>query len=106
MQRHSATNLNLALVLTDFMTIARENDLAMPTDLAILFKALIAADGVMRQLDPKFDLFTAAGPTIQDNIQSRFSSSGFKKKLAGARHRSVSAPPPNCRPSCTSCSCA
>ena len=40
------------------MTMARENDLAMPTDLAILFKGLVTADGVMRQLDPGFDLPT------------------------------------------------
>ncbi|MDT9156137.1 AarF/ABC1/UbiB kinase family protein, partial [Escherichia coli] len=39
-QAHSSIPLNLGLVLTDFMTMARENDLAMPTDLAILFKGL------------------------------------------------------------------
>ncbi len=44
------------------MTMARENDLAMPTDLAILFKGLVTADGVMRQLDPGFDLFSAPAP--------------------------------------------
>ena len=82
-QRHSGVNLNLALVLTDFMTMARENDLSMPTDLAILFKSLVSADGVMRQLDPEFDLFTAAGPTVQQNMKARFSFDGFKKKLAG-----------------------
>jgi ubiquinone biosynthesis protein len=82
-QRHSGVNLNLALVLTDFMTMARENDLSMPTDLAILFKSLVSADGVMRQLDPEFDLFTAAGPTVQQNMKARFSFDGFKKRLAG-----------------------
>ena len=35
--RHSGATLDLGLVLTDFMTMARENDLAMPTDLAVLF---------------------------------------------------------------------
>ncbi len=82
-QRHSGVSLNLAMVLTDFMTMARENDLAMPTDLAILFKSLVSADGVMRQLDPEFDLFTAAGPTVQQNMKARFSLDGFKKKIAG-----------------------
>ncbi len=79
--RHSGSTLDLGLVLTDFMTMARENDLAMPTDLAILFKGLITADGVMRQLDPKFDLFTAAGPTVQKTIEEQFSIGGLKKKL-------------------------
>lgn len=79
--RHSGVNLNLGLVLTDFMTMARENDLAMPTDLAILFKGLITADGVMRQLNPEFDLFNAAAPTVQRTMEARFSLSGIKKKL-------------------------
>lgn len=79
--RHSGITLNLGLVLTDFMTMARENDLAMPTDLAVLFKGLITADGVMRQLDPKFDLFAAAAPTVQKTMETRFSFSGFKQKL-------------------------
>ena len=79
--RHSGSTLNLGLVLTDFMTMARENDLAMPTDLAVLFKGLITADGVMRQLDPNFDLFAAAGPTVQKTMEARFSLSGVKKKL-------------------------
>ena len=33
--RHSGTTLDLGVVLTDFMTMAREHDLAMPTDLAV-----------------------------------------------------------------------
>ena len=78
---HTAKNLNLGLVLTDFMTMARENDLAMPTDLAILFKSLVLADGVMRQLDPNFDLFSAAAPTVQASMQSRFSWEGLRRKV-------------------------
>jgi ubiquinone biosynthesis protein len=68
-------------VLEDFMTMARENDLAMPTDLAILFKALITWDGVMRQLDPNFDLFAAAAPTVQRRMKARFSIGGMRRKI-------------------------
>ena len=78
--QHNGKSLNLALVLTDFMTMARENDLSMPTDLAILFKSLVLADGVMRQLDPNFDLFSAAAPTVQTTMQSRFSWAEFRRK--------------------------
>ena len=79
--RHSGVSLDLGLVLTDFMNMAREHDLAMPTDLAVLFKGLITADGVMRKLDPNFDLFTAAGPTVQKTMEARFSFESLKKKL-------------------------
>ncbi len=79
--RHSGTTLDLGVVLTDFMTMAREHDLAMPTDLAVLFKGLITADGVMRQLDPNFDLFHAAAPTVQKTLEARFSLDGLRKKV-------------------------
>ena len=79
-ESHSSIPLNLGLVLTDFMTMARENDLAMPTDLAILFKGLVTADGVMRHLDPDFDLFAAAGPTVRASMKSQFSLDGLKTK--------------------------
>jgi ubiquinone biosynthesis protein len=79
--KHSKKPLNLGLVLTDFMTMARENDLAMPTDLAVLFKALVTADGVMRQLDPNFDLFAAAGPTVERTMRTRFSVDGVRRKI-------------------------
>ncbi|MGY2049944.1 ABC1 kinase family protein [Methylobacterium sp. JK268] len=81
--RHNGSTLNLGVVLTDFMTMARENDLAMPTDLAILFKGLVTADGVMRQLDPKFDLFAAAGPTVKRTMHTRFSMKEVKTKFEG-----------------------
>ncbi|MBY0295341.1 MAG: ABC transporter [Methylobacterium sp.] len=81
--RHNGTTLNLGLVLTDFMTMARENDLAMPTDLAILFKGLVTADGVMRQLDPNFDLFAAAGPTVRRTMRTRFSMKEVKTRFEG-----------------------
>lgn len=79
--RHAGAVLNFADLLTDFMTMARENDLAMPTDLAILFKGLVTADGVMRHLDPKFDLFTAAGPTVKSKLASQFSIKGITRKV-------------------------
>ncbi len=81
--RHNGATLNLGLVLTDFMTMARENDLAMPTDLAILFKGLVTADGVMRQLDPAFDLFAAAGPTVRRHMRAQFSVKDMKGKFQG-----------------------
>ncbi len=65
------------------MTMARENDLAMPTDLAILFKGLVTADGVMRQLDPAFDLFAAAGPTVSRHMRQQFSVKDLKGRFQG-----------------------
>jgi ubiquinone biosynthesis protein len=79
--RHAGAPLNFGVLITDFMTMARENDLAMPTDLAILFKGLVTADGVMRQLDPAFDLFAAAGPTVKSRLTAQFSIRGLRRKV-------------------------
>lgn len=66
--RHGVPPLRLGEAITDFMALAREHDLALPADLALLFKALITADGVMRSLDPDFDALAVAGPIVQEEM--------------------------------------
>lgn len=70
--RHGVPPLRLGEAITDFMALAREHDLALPADLALLFKALITADGVMRSLDPDFDALAVAGPIVQEEMIGRY----------------------------------
>jgi ubiquinone biosynthesis protein len=70
--RHGVPPLRLGEAITDFMELAREHDLALPADLALLFKALITADGVMRSLDPDFDALAVAGPIVQEEMIRRY----------------------------------
>lgn len=63
--RHGAPPLRLGQAVTDFVALAREHALWLPPDLALLFKALITADGVMRGLDPDFDAITVAAPIVR-----------------------------------------
>lgn len=70
--RHGVPPLRLGEAITDFMALAREHDLALPADLALLFKALITADGVMRSLDPDFDALAVAGPIVQEEMIRRY----------------------------------
>lgn len=70
--RHGAPPLRLGEAITDFMALARKHDLALPADLALLFKALITADGVMRNLDPDFDALAVAGPIVQEEMIRRY----------------------------------
>ncbi|MCK9550774.1 AarF/UbiB family protein [Aquamicrobium sp.] len=70
--RHGVPPLRLGEAITDFMALAREHDLALPADLALLFKALITADGVMRGLDPDFDALAVAGPIVQEEMIRRY----------------------------------
>ncbi|MBD8553046.1 phosphotransferase [Rhizobium sp. CFBP 8762] len=70
--RHGHARLDLGQAITDFMALARENSLVLPADLAILFKALITADGVMKRLDPDFDVIASARPLVENAMRARF----------------------------------
>ena len=59
--------------ITEFMNLAREAQIAMPADMALLFKALVTADRVLLQLDPDFDVITTAQPLVQEQMRARFS---------------------------------
>ncbi|GLK76661.1 putative protein kinase UbiB [Methylopila jiangsuensis] len=67
--RHGVPPLRLGLAVAEFTALARQHDLALPPDLALLFKALITADGVMRGLDPDFDAITVAAPIVRREMQ-------------------------------------
>ena len=64
--------LKLGDSITEFMDLAREAQIAMPTDMALLFKALVTADRVLLQLDPDFDVITTAQPMVRQQMRARF----------------------------------
>ncbi|MFG6550817.1 ABC1 kinase family protein [Sulfitobacter sp. M21595] len=70
--RHAVPPLHLGLAVSEFTALARQHDLALPPDLALLFKALITADGVMRGLDPDFDAIKVAAPIVQGEMRRMF----------------------------------
>ena len=64
--------LALAKAITEFMDLAREAQIAMPPDMALLFKALITADRVLLQLDPAFDVIRVASPMVKERLKARY----------------------------------
>lgn len=64
--------LSLADSMLEFMALAREAQIAMPADMALLFKALITADRVLLQLDPQFDVVAIAAPMVTEQIKARY----------------------------------
>lgn len=49
-------DLKIGPLLSDATAIMRENNLSMPPDLTLLFKALISLEGLGHQLDPEFEM--------------------------------------------------
>lgn len=68
----SLKQLNLTQMLTDLTQLMRQHRLALPPDLTLLFRALIALDGIGRQNDPDFDIFTQAAPFIEKALRERY----------------------------------
>lgn len=78
--------LSIGKALTDFMAIARSNAIRVPTDLTLLFKALITADGVLKRLDPAFDIVAVTAPIVQRAMQRRYAPRALRRRgllLAG-----------------------
>ena len=60
-------------VLNDIAVITREHEITLPSDLTLLFKALITLDGLARQLDPEFQMVAHLTPFVKEVILARLS---------------------------------
>lgn len=78
--RHGRGTLDLGAAITDMLALARDNRLTFPSDLAILFKALATADGVMKRLDPDFDAIEAARPIVRRAALGRLGPGALKQR--------------------------
>lgn len=59
-------------LLDDLTSLMRENHLAVPPDLTMLFKALVTMEGLGRQLDPDFQIVHHLTPFVKKIIIDRY----------------------------------
>ncbi|MDV2115624.1 ABC1 kinase family protein [Alcaligenes faecalis] len=94
--RQSSGLLSISAALLDFMTLARENHLILPPDLALLFKAFITADGVLKRLDPQFDVVEVAQPVILALMRKQYAPrrvyADLQRSLLESRQLAMDAP--------------
>ncbi|ASR90206.1 MULTISPECIES: ABC1 kinase family protein [Alcaligenes] len=94
--RQSSGLLSISVALLDFMALARENHLILPPDLALLFKAFITADGVLKRLDPQFDVVEVAQPVILALMRKQYSPrrvyADLQRSLLESRQLAMDAP--------------
>lgn len=80
-------HVRFSAVLNDLTTIMRENHLAVPPDLTMLFKALITLEGLGRQLDPDFQIVHHLTPFVKKVIVDRYMPGNlFKRGKRGLSH--------------------
>lgn len=72
--------LNLASMLTDVVSILRDNRIALPPDLAVLVKAFISLEGMGRQLDPDFDMASEAAPYLEHVLIAHHSPKAIARR--------------------------
>ncbi|MFC7421230.1 ABC1 kinase family protein [Iodobacter arcticus] len=67
-------------LLNDVVQMMREHQITLPSDLTLLFKALITLEGLGRQLDPDFQMVTHLTPFVKEVILARFHPRALIKK--------------------------
>lgn len=65
-------DIPFAQVLNDIIEITRNHSISMPSDLTLLFKALITLEGLGRQLDPQFRMVEFLTPFVRQVIMDRY----------------------------------
>jgi ubiquinone biosynthesis protein len=72
--------LRLGSMLSDLVSILREHQLMLPSDLALLVKAFISLEGMGRELDPDFDIAGEAMPMLEQALRARYTPAAFIKR--------------------------
>lgn len=64
--------IRIGPLLSDVTAVLRENQLSIPPDLTLLFKALITLEGLGHQLDPEFHMVDHLEPFVVEVIEARY----------------------------------
>lgn len=74
--------LDAAALLLDITSLLRNHDLVLPSDIALLIKAIITLEGFGRVLDPSFDVMSEAEPLIKRMVRIRYSPGRLARSLS------------------------
>jgi ubiquinone biosynthesis protein len=72
--------ISLTNMLSDLTRLMRQHHLSLPADLALLFRALVALDGMGRQNDPDFDIFTETAPFLEQVLKARYEPKALARR--------------------------
>ena len=76
----SGRSIRLTEAVTQFISIAREHELALPPDLILLLRAFGISEGLARTLDPDLDVIDAMTPVLLQAFAERFSFKGLSAR--------------------------
>jgi len=73
-------DIRIGPLLKSFATIIRNHSIVMPSDLTLMFKALITMEGLGRQYDPDFHVVDHLGPILRQAITDRYRPTGMLRR--------------------------
>ncbi|MDD4881677.1 MAG: AarF/UbiB family protein [Gallionellaceae bacterium] len=73
--------IRIAPLLSDVTAVLRENNLSIPPDLTLLFKALITLEGLGNQLDPEFHMVDHLEPFVLEVMEARYAPAFLLRRI-------------------------
>lgn len=74
-------DLNITAMLNDVVSIIRNYNIILPSDITLLAKACITLEGFGRVIDPTFDLMTTAQSLVKELAKDRYAPNKVARKL-------------------------
>jgi ubiquinone biosynthesis protein len=81
-------DVRVAVLLTEITGIMRRHEVVLPSDLALLFKALITLEGLGLKLDPDFRMIEHLTPFLRRLMRDRYTPRALVQR---GRHRLIDA---------------
>jgi ubiquinone biosynthesis protein len=77
-------NIRIGNVIRDFSAIVREHSIVLPSDLSMMFKALITLEGLGRQYDPDVHIIDHLAPLLRSALDERYQPAELLRRGQGA----------------------
>ena len=76
-------DIRVGTVIRQFASIVREHSIVLPSDLSLMFKALITLEGLGRQYDPDFHIINHLTPLVKTALAERYQPGELMRRGRG-----------------------
>jgi ubiquinone biosynthesis protein len=76
-------DIRVGAVIRQFAAIVREHSIVLPSDLSLMFKALITLEGLGRQYDPDFHIVDHLTPLVRKTLTERYQPGEVARRTRG-----------------------
>ena len=77
-------SIRIGNVVRDFAAIVREHSIVLPSDLSMMFKALLTLEGLGRQYDPEVHVIEHLAPLLRNALDERYQPMELLRRGQGA----------------------